>query len=269
MANRRELDPDRNMYDWAAYELLRLRKVHGASHRVVGEILRKDRTLFSKIEAGESRLQEEDADRLDEIWETGGLLGRIIRWAKSRHSSEWRKDRARREAHADQICVWAPGWVPALAQTENYIRAKLTESGRRNVDAALREALDRQEALNRSPRPLVWLYLDQDALEHPVGGPEVMREQLAKLLELAESPSWAVRVVSRNAGGHVGRDGGFDLYSVGGTASAYTEALGPGRLVIDASEVDQYQVWFRQIGDVAESRSASIALIKAIMEEYR
>jgi transcriptional regulator with XRE-family HTH domain len=256
------------MYDWAAVELHRLRKTRGASHRDVSDILDKDRSLISKIEAGESRLQEGDADKLDLAWDTGGLLGRIIRWAKSRHSSEWRAERAASESKADQIRIWALGWIPVLAQTEDYARAVFVECGRQDVDQAVKVVLERQKILDKDPPPLVWLLIDQDALEHQVGSREVHHAQLARLLELAESPTWTVRLIPRSAGGHVGRDGAFEMYKVGNQDVPYTETLGPGRLVRDASEITQYEVWFRRIGDVAESKRASLALIRRIMEGF-
>ncbi|GLZ02791.1 hypothetical protein Acsp03_02580 [Actinomadura sp. NBRC 104412] len=36
----------------------------------------------------------------------------------------------------------------------------------------------------------------------------------------------------------------------------------------DAAEITQYDVWFRRIGDVAESKTASLALIRKIMEGF-
>ncbi|MFC5745893.1 helix-turn-helix domain-containing protein [Actinomadura rugatobispora] len=265
----RRLDPDHDMYDWAAVELHRLRKERNAGHREIADIIGRDRSLISKIEAGECRLQEDAADRIDRAWTTGGLLGRIIRWAKSRHSSEWREERAASESTAGQIRIWALGWIPVLAQTEDYARAVFVEGGRQDVEQAVRAVMERQKILERDHPPLVWLLIDQDALEHQVGSRDVHRAQLARLLELAESPEWTVRIVRRSAGGHVGRDGAFELYRVGNEDIPYTETLGPGRLVRDASETAQYEVWFRRIGDVAESKHASLALIREIMEGFR
>jgi transcriptional regulator with XRE-family HTH domain len=256
------------MYDWAAVELGRWMKLRGLTHREVAETIHKDRTLVTKILRGESPLQQDHAELLDAAWNTGGLFGRIIRLAKSRHRSEWGAEQRAVEAEASQIFIWSLGWVPVLAQTEEYARAGLTEAGRLDADQAVKARMDQQKlVLDRTQPPLLWLLIDQDALEHRVGTVEVHRAQLARLLELSALSNWTVRAVSRTAGGHVGRDGSFLIYRVGAEDIPYTETLGPGRLIRDASEMLQYPVWFRRIGDVAESKRESVALIRQIMEE--
>jgi hypothetical protein len=49
--NIRQLDPDHDLYDWAAVELRRQRKVRGVTAQAVADIIGKDRSLISKIEA--------------------------------------------------------------------------------------------------------------------------------------------------------------------------------------------------------------------------
>ena len=71
----RQLDPDHDMYDWTAVELRRQRMVRNVTAQAVADIIGKDRSLISKIEAGESRLQERDGEAIDRAWETGGLFG--------------------------------------------------------------------------------------------------------------------------------------------------------------------------------------------------
>lgn len=265
----RQLDPDHDLYDWAAVELRRQHRGRDRTAQDVAGIIKKDRSLISKIEGGESRLQEEDADAIDLAWDTGGLFGRIIRLAKSRHSAEWGAARAELEETASHIRSWSLGWVPVLGQTEDYARASLIEAGRLDVNQAVTARLRRQETLSRTPPPLVWFLIDQDALEHPVGGPAIHRAQLTRLLELAELPTCTVRVAPRSAGGHVGRDGPFVLYTSHGQDAVFTETLGPGRLIHDISEVRSYRVWFDRIGDVALPKDASMALIREIMEAIK
>ncbi|MFC4911879.1 helix-turn-helix domain-containing protein [Actinomadura gamaensis] len=264
----RALDPDHDMFDWAALDLLQFRTVRGASTREVAELIGKHRSLISKIEAGESRLQLEDAKKIDRAWETSGHFTRIIKLARSRHKSEWGAERDATEFTALHIRVWSLGWVPVLAQTEAYARAALAEAGRQDVAEAVQARMKRQETLKRATPPLVWALIDQDALEHQVGDREVHRAQLAHLLKLASSPTWVIRTVPRTAGGHVGRDGSFDLYTVGGEVVPYTETVGPGRLITDPSEIGQYEVWFRRIGDVAESKQATLHRLRGTLKEF-
>jgi uncharacterized protein DUF5753 len=269
MRMRQGFDPDHNLWDLVAHELRRQRESRDLPHRVVADLIDRDRSLVALVEAGEVRLQEKHAAKIDDAWVTGGLLRRLVRYAKARHSAEWGAERDKAESEADQIRIWALGWIPGLAQTEDYARAAFTEAGRQDVAEAVSSRMARQEVLTGESPPLVWALIDQDALEHRVGSPEVHRAQLARLLELADQSAWTIRVVRREAGGHVGRDGSFQLYTVGAEEVAYTETPGLGRLIRDPSEVALYDLWFRQIGDVAESKRQSIALMKAVMEENR
>jgi transcriptional regulator with XRE-family HTH domain len=265
----RQLDPDHDLYDWAAVELRRQRQARDTSAQEVADLIGKDRSLISKIETGESRLQEKDADAIDLAWDLGGLFGRIVRLAKTRHSAEWGAARAELEATASHIRSWSLGWITPLLQTEDYARASFIGARRLDVEQAVTDRMKRQERLIRASPPAIWALFDQTALEHPIGGPAVQRAQLARLIELEASPTHTIRVVPRSAGAYVGRDGPFVLYTSHGKDTVFTETLGPGRLIQDASEVGSYRVWYDQIGDVALPKSSSMSLIREILEAIK
>jgi Domain of unknown function (DUF5753) len=69
------------------------------------------------------------------------------------------------------------------------------------MDGFVAARLKRQECLNRRPWPILLVILDQGVIDQPVGSPEIMREQLARLLELARQPGRFTRTPGRRVGG--------------------------------------------------------------------
>jgi Domain of unknown function (DUF5753) len=261
-------DPDNNLWDFIAVELHRQRTERALSLAQVGEIIDRTRSLVARVESGETQLQAAHAVKLDRAWNLGEFFQRLVAFAKRGHKVEWFKAHLEHEAMASHLRIWELSWVPGLFQTEGYARAAFEAAGVEDVEERVSERLSRQVCLDRKPRPRVWMILDQGVLDQPVGGPEIMREQLARLVELAHQPNITIRVVQRIVGAHVGRDGSFKIMTVGGSDAVYTRAHGGGRLVQDASEVPSYRVWFDLIGDVALPKDASLRLLTETMESY-
>lgn len=264
MAQARTLDPDHDLYDFAAVELHRQRKVRNLSLDAVGVIIQRDRSLVARIESGHTKMSLGHAENLDRAWNLGRLFTRLIGYAKTRHNTEWVVTRYELEARVTHLKVWALSWVPGLWQTEDYARAAFEAARLDDVETQVGKRMRRQAILDRTPAPIVRLYLDQGVIDQPVGGPAVMRAQLARLTQLAELQ--AVRIVPRSVGAHPGRDGAFWIMTVDGADVAYTETIGPGRLIEDPTEVRSYGVWFDRIGDVALSPQESLRLIRETME---
>ncbi|MEU5988997.1 DUF5753 domain-containing protein [Spirillospora sp. NPDC047418] len=131
------------------------------------------------------------------------------------------------------------------------------------------ERMARQELIiGREDHPLVMVLLDQDALDRPTGGAQVMKAQLQRLLELGERPSVSIRVIARSAGWHFGLNGPFQIMSLERKDVAYIGAFRGGRLAQDASEVREMAVDFELIGAKASSEGESRALIKQLMEGF-
>lgn len=99
-----------------------------------------------------------------------------------------------------------------------------------------------------------------------MGGPKVMRAQLARLLEASRLPHIVIRVVPRSLGAHIGLEGSFAVTTVAEGDVAYMEAVGGGRLSLDKAEIRRYGIRFDRIGADALSRDSTRDLIEQVME---
>ncbi|WP_328504252.1 helix-turn-helix domain-containing protein [Streptomyces sp. NBC_00457] len=112
------------------------------------------------------------------------------------------------ETGAKTLRTYEPHYVTGLLQTSRYAREVLSggfpgagdEDLQRRVDLRLR----RQGLLERPDAPTLWVVMEEAVLHRVVGGPEVMREQIERLLEVSELEHVSVDVVPFTAGAHVG-----------------------------------------------------------------
>ena len=79
-----------------------------------------------------------------------------------------------------------------------------------NGRVALR--LARQHLLSRPDPPGYWVVLDETVLRRPIGGREVMREQIAHLIEAIQRPKVTVQVIPFAAGWHPALYGMFCIF---------------------------------------------------------
>ncbi|RZU45664.1 helix-turn-helix protein [Streptomyces sp. BK022] len=120
------------------------------------------------------------------------------------------------ETGAKTLRTYEPHYVTGLLQTHAYARAVLAggfpnegdEDLARRVDLRLR----RSALLERADSPTLWVVMEEAVLHRVVGGPEVMREQIDRLLEFSELPHVSVDVVPFTAGAHVGACAPFTYF---------------------------------------------------------
>jgi len=128
----------------------------------------------------------------------------------------WFKIAVGLEESASLIRAYEPQVVPGLLQTESYARAITAASfpgaaeGEIERRVALRMA--RQELLHRPAPPEYWVVLDETVLRRPIGGRDVMRGQLTRLIEAAGEASITVQVIPFAAGWHPALYGMFWMF---------------------------------------------------------
>ncbi|HZF92147.1 helix-turn-helix transcriptional regulator [Streptomyces sp.] len=121
------------------------------------------------------------------------------------------------EGAASLIRSYEPHFVPGLLQTEDYARGVLTsgavgQTRPEDIERHVALRMRRQELLTRPDAPRLWMVMDETALRRPVGGPEVMRAQIDKLLDATKLPHVTLQVVPFSTGPHPGTYGPFVLF---------------------------------------------------------
>ena len=154
------------------------------------------------------------------------------------------------ESEAARLLAYESEVVPGLLQTEQYAAEMLRHSSYTQLpDEAARAAELRRARQVRllGPDPI---YLDvvinEGALRRLVSGEDVMCAQLTRLIEAAELPNVALRVLPFAAGAHPGVDGSF-------TVLEFSDASNPRIVYLDRMTDSEYLDGLR---DVAAYRHA-------------
>ncbi|MEU9239669.1 helix-turn-helix transcriptional regulator [Streptomyces shenzhenensis] len=120
------------------------------------------------------------------------------------------------ETGATTLRTYEPHYVTGLLQTPEYARSVLSGGFPNDSDEDLERRVNlrlrRQVLLERSDAPTLWVVMEEAVLHRVVGGPEVMREQIERLLELSELAHVSVDVVPFTAGAHVGACAPFTYF---------------------------------------------------------
>ena len=150
--------------------------------------------------------------------------------------------------------------VHGLLQTRDYARAVFRACDRKataeHIDRQAELRMKRQEALTRPDAPLeLWAVLDEAVLRRPVGGPQVMRAQLGKLLEAAELPNLTVQVLPFAQGAHAGLNGPFCImdFPGGDPATVYVGSAAGNTFLEKAHQVQRWAEAFDQLRAAALS----------------
>lgn len=173
------------------------------------------------------------------------------------------------ESEATSIRAFAPIVVPGLLQTEEYARAVLQrgpirlKAGEIETRVAARKA--RQAILDKDPTPNTWFILDEAVIRRATGGPEVMRQQLLRLIEVAERSDVDLQVIPFSAGSHAGTLGPLVILGFPeGEDVVYCETYG-GDLYPEV--VASYDDVLNRLAQEALSKSQSVDLIRRAVEE--
>jgi hypothetical protein len=119
------------------------------------------------------------------------------------------------EESAELIRSYEVQFVPGLLQTEDYARAVATAGApsarAEEIERRVRLRMTRQQILARPEPPSLWLVIDEGALRRPMGGREVMRGQLRRLIELVGLPDITLQVMPFRFGAHAADGGAFSI----------------------------------------------------------
>ncbi|GAA2453711.1 hypothetical protein GCM10010191_85550 [Actinomadura vinacea] len=209
-------------------QLRRLREACGISRDDAGYAIRSSGSKISRLELGRVGFKERDvADLLTLYGVTeSGARETMLRWAREsnipgwwhRHGDvlpNWFQTYLGLEEAASLVRTYEIQFVPGLVQTPGYARAVFLlghpEADEEEIERRVGLRMRRQRRL-WGPDPLrLWMVIDEAALRRPLGGPEVMRDQLEHLLALSRRPNVIIQVMPFRFGGHPAEAGAFTI----------------------------------------------------------
>jgi len=209
-------------------QLRNLRESRGISREDAGYTIRASGSKISRMELGRVSFKERDITDLltlygvDDPGERAALVD-LARQANSpgwwhKYSDvlpDWFHVYVGLEEAASLIRVYELQFVPGLLQTTDYCRAvvELGQRGATREEIGHRVSLrmERQKLLSRPNPPHLWAIVDEAVLRRPIGGVEVMRGQLERLIVVAKEPHITLQVMPFRAGGHAAESGPFTL----------------------------------------------------------
>ncbi|MBF6172060.1 helix-turn-helix domain-containing protein [Nocardia blacklockiae] len=206
-------------------QLRKLREQCDVTREAAGEHIRGSHAKISRLELGRTGFKERDIRDLLTLYKVTDPEEReafleLVRKANQpgwwhRYSDllpQWFETYIGLEHAAHAIRTFEAQLVPGLLQTEEYTRA-VVALGHQDEDANRRVELRRrrQQILDRESGPTLWAVLDETVLHRPIGGTEVLRQQLEHLVAMSERLNVTVQVLPYAAGGHAAAGSSFTM----------------------------------------------------------
>ncbi|WP_169982099.1 helix-turn-helix transcriptional regulator [Microbispora sp. H10836] len=267
-----------------AVRLRELRQAVGLTVEDVANQLLCSVTKISRLETGQRGASLRDVRDLCQIYGVGeserDSLMNLAREARQPGWwQEWDDPSFRPylglEAEATSITHYETTTVPGLIQTEDYARAVIRgylPNIRQDVlEERVAIRMKRQELLLRDDPPRYWVMLDESALHRHVGGPRVMREQLHRIVELADNPHIVVQVIPFTVGSHMGFDSAFILLEFADAAvpdTVFVETLWADFYLEKPSQLKRFHEVIDHLRAMALNPQASVGRITEIAETF-
>ncbi|UYQ66547.1 helix-turn-helix domain-containing protein [Streptomyces peucetius] len=257
-------------------QVRRLRTAAGLTQAQLGARTHVVSTRITQVERSSgAKPTLELARALDAALGADGLL--IDLWPHVYRESfpDWSRTFMAYSAQATAIREYTAHVVPGLLQTKEYARAVLgvgmSHRDEEHLEERLAARLERQKRLCTPDRPELLVILDEAVLRKRIGGDEVMRHQLDRLLTAATEPHLTVQVLPFDAGAHDALGGSLTVLTLPNASEvAYLEGSDFGRLFEETDDVRRLAVSYDRLRAAALPPRRSLHMIRSVLEEdYR
>ncbi|WP_405164093.1 helix-turn-helix domain-containing protein [Nocardia sp. NBC_01499] len=206
-------------------QLRKLREMKGITPIEAGEYIRGSHAKISRLELGRTGYKDRDIldlltlygvtepDQREMFLELARKANQPGWWHRYNDLlPSWFETYLGLEGAAQTIRTFEGQLVPGLLQTEDYTHAVI-EVGHQNAEAARRVELrgKRQEILDIQDGPRLWAVLDEAVLHRPIGGKQVLREQIEHLVDMSMKQGVTIQVLPYEAGGHAAAGSSFTM----------------------------------------------------------
>jgi transcriptional regulator with XRE-family HTH domain len=178
------------------------------------------------------------------------------------------------EAAATLIRAYEGQLVPGLLQTADYARATiagmLLPQAPEEVERRVTLKLARQQILEDPDGPRLWAVVDEAALRRPVGGTQVMRGQLERLIDATRLANVVLQVLRLSVAVHPAMTGAFSILRFADQELpdvVYVEQLTNALYLDRLDDVNQYLQVMDNISTRAAPPDQTVDILQELLKD--
>jgi transcriptional regulator with XRE-family HTH domain len=268
-------------------QLRRLRERQGITREEAGYAIRASGSKMSRLELGRVGFKERDVADLLTLYGVTDETDRDTLLALAQDANSpgwwhrygdvlpgWFETYVGLEEAAALVRTYEVQFIPGLLQTEAYARAVISLGNStappEEIEQRVSLRTTRQKLLTRGDSPRLWAVVDEAALRRPIGGRDVMRGQIERLIEATKLPGVILQVLPFRVGGHTAEAGAFtilrfpesDLPDV-----VYVEQLTSALYLDRRDDVDSYMEAMERLCVVSAPPDDTAEILSRILQE--
>ena len=268
-------------------QLRRLRERQGITREEAGYAIRASGSKMSRLELGRVGFKERDVADLLTLYGVTDDTDRDTLLALAQDANSpgwwhrygdvlpgWFETYVGLEEAAALVRTYEVQFIPGLLQTEEYARAVISlgnsASPPDEIEQRVSLRITRQKLLTRGDAPRLWAVVDEAALRRPIGGRDVMRGQIQRLIEATKLPGVILQVLPFRVGGHTAEAGAFtilrfpesDLPDV-----VYVEQLTSALYLDRRDDVDSYMEAMERLCVISAPPDNTAEILSRILQE--
>ncbi|MDA3643832.1 helix-turn-helix domain-containing protein [Saccharopolyspora indica] len=258
--------------------LTKLRKQAGLDVDAAAEVLGCSVSKIRHLEAGRAKVKKAELDRLLAAFEAPAEVRHHLNelrsqaeqrgWWHSYKLPSWFEPYVDFEQAATEVCNFELDLVPGLLQTEAYAREihRVGRSQVLDIDRFVSARMERQRRLLAESPLQLRAVVGESALRRLVGGPDVMREQIERLIDRCQLPNVILQVLPFGAGAHVCPSSAFVVLAFAADEEpiGYMDSPLGGHTVDEAEDVTVLRYLFDGLRATALPAAASLELLRSI-----
>ncbi|TXJ73862.1 XRE family transcriptional regulator [Streptomyces lavendulae] len=248
------------------------REAAGLKQGELGALIGYSEEMVSSVERGRRAPKPEFLDATDEAVGAGGKLSAMKEDVEKARYPKSVRDLKKLEDESVELSAYADRYVHGLLQTPEYARAlyniRRPSYTEEEIDSLVGARLARQVVFERAPRPSITFVQEEVTLRRPIGGRAVLRQQLERLLHIAELRHVEIQVMPTAQEDHAGMGGSFRLLMLRDDKTvAHEEGQTYSRLISDPKEVQLLEIRYGIIRAQALPPRESLAFIEKVLGE--
>ncbi|MFB4264982.1 helix-turn-helix domain-containing protein [Nonomuraea sp. GTA35] len=264
-------------------QLRRLRTEKGISREDAGYSIRASHAKISRLELGQVSFKQRDVADLLTLYGVTDPEERepLLALAKQANAPGWW------HKYGDLLPAWfevyiglegaAAGirtyenqFVPGLLQTPAYARAVIELAHEKAAESELerRVALRMTRQKRLESGLTLWAVIDEAVVRRTLGSPEIMREQIAHLLDITAGRNVTVQIMPFDRGGHAAAGGPFSILRFPERELpdvVYMEQLTSALYLDKAADSDHYMEVMDRLSIQAEEPKATRRFLERLL----